>query len=463
LNETRAHRREIDVHLRPRWPTLGTQTLLLILATATWGLHVATETLFRAGHATFQERLEPMIVVSVLTAAAFMAFTRANVLAQASIAFLIAVLALANGAMHLYGLTIHRQAAHAPSPGANVAAALRDAGGVATLIAGTWLLGLAIVLLHRRRVARRSRPSLLWRRCARAGANIAVGLAVLDLVVFPVVLGTVQTHRLQHTSTGPLPPGYKVVELMASDGVKLSGWYHPSTNGAAVLLVPSASGTRDSVRAHADMLVKHGYGVLAYDARGSGASAGVRNAYGWGWGADVVGGVRFLSAQGDVRPSRIGAIGLSTGADVLIETVAARGDGGVNLSATVLDGATARSSGDLAPLERAPADALGNLPLRVTFGVISLLSGTRPGQPLRHLSAEAGRHGTPMFLVGAGSIPQEIPLNRRYAAAADARLWTLPDVAHTGGIHAGVGYEDRVIGFLDHALLGRSPEPSSDP
>ena len=451
------------MHLRPRWPTLGTQMRLLILGTATWGLHVATETLFRAGHATVQERLEPMIVVSVLTAAAVMAFTRANVLAQASIAFLIAVLALANGAMHLYGLTIHRQAAHAPSPGANVAAALRDAGGVATLIAGTWLLGLAIVLLHRRRVARRSRPSSLWRRCARAGANIAVGQADLARLVFPVVLGTVQTHRLQHTSTGPLPPGYKVVELVASDGIKLSGWYHPSTNGAAVLLVPSASGTRDSVRAHADMLVKHGYGVLAYDARGSGASAGVRNAYGWGWSADVVGGVRFLSAQGDVQPSRIGAIGLSTGADVLIETVAARGDGGVNLSATVLDGATARSSGDLAPLERAPADALGNLPLRVTFGVISLLSGTRPGQPLRHLSAEAGRHGTAMFLVGAGSIPQEIPLNRRYAAAADARLWTLPHVAHTRGIHAGVGYEDRVIGFLDHALLDRSPEPSSDP
>lgn len=444
------------MHLIPRWPTLGTQMRLLILATATWGLHVATETLFRAGHASVQERLEPMVVVSVLTAAAFMAFTRANILAQASIAFLIAVLALANGAVHLYGLTIHRRAAHAPYPDVGVADALRDAGGVATLIAGTWFLGLAIVLLHRRRVARRSRPSSLWRRCARAGADITLGLAVLALVLFPVVLGTVQTHRLQHTSTGLLPAGYNVVELVASDGVKLSGWYHPSTNGAAVLLVPSASGTRDSVRAHADMLVKHGYGVLVYDARGSGASAGVRNAYGWGWTADVVGGVRFLSAQGDVQPSRIGAIGLSTGADVLIETVAAQRDGEATLSATVLDGATARSSGDLTPMERSPADALGNLPLRVTFGVISLLSGTRPGQPLRHMAAEARRHGTQMFLVGAGSIPQEIPLNRRYAAAAGARLWTLPDVAHTRGIHDGAGYEDRVIGFLDHALLGRT-------
>ena len=106
------------MHLRPRWPTLGTQMRLLILGTATWGLHVATETLFRAGHATVQERLEPMIVVSVLTAAAVMVFTRANVLAQASIAFLIAVLALAAvlvlGVIALLGLIFYRRGKSQP-------------------------------------------------------------------------------------------------------------------------------------------------------------------------------------------------------------------------------------------------------------------------------------------------------------------------------------------------------------
>jgi hypothetical protein len=99
---------------------------------------------------------------------------------------------------------------------------------------------------------------------------------------------------------------------------------------------------------------------------------------------------------------------------------------------------------------------LGDLPLRLTFGVISLLSGKRPGQPLRHLAAEDRRHGPPMMLIAAGSIPQEIPLSRRYAKAAHAPLWTLPAIAHTRGIHDAAGYEARVVGFLDHALRGRA-------
>ena len=436
-----------------RPPTVDTHTRLLILATATWGLHVASETLFRAGLATVQARLEPMAVVLVLTAVALVAFTRSGLLAQASIASLIGVLAAANGAVHVYDLT-HRRGTPGPlDRGPSLADVLRDVGGVATSIAGIGLLGLGIVLVRRRWVERRSRPASLWRRSARAVAALAIVLVCLVLVVFPVVLGTVQTHRLQHTATGPVPAGYDSVDFAATDGVELSGWYHPSRNGAAVLLVPGASGTRDSVRAHADLLVKHGYGVLAYDARGSGESTGVRNAYGWGWRADVVGGVRFLSARHDVQPYRIGAIGLSTGADVLIETTAAQADGEGMLSATVLDGATARAAGDLAPLERTPVDALGNLPLRMTFGVISLLSGTRPGQPLRNLAADGRRRGTPMLLVAAGSIPQEIPLNRRYAAAAHAPLWTLPTVAHTRAIHEADSYEARVVGFLDRALL----------
>ena len=129
------------------------------------------------------------------------------------------------------------------------------------------------------------------------------------------------------------------------------------------------------------------------------------------------------------------------------------------------DGATARAAGDLAPLERTLVDTLGDLPLRVTFGVISLLSGTRPGPPLRNLAAEVGRHGPPMLLVASGSIPQEIPLNRRYAAAAHAPLWTLPTVAHTRAIHDADGYEDRVVGFLDHALHERhvSAEATHEP
>lgn len=436
-------------------PRLDTQATLLLVATATWGIHVATETSFRTGHATTRERLEPLVVVLVLSAAALVACARPGWLGKASIASLIGVLAATNGGIHVYDLTVGREGTAPAMSGPSAATVVQDVGGLASLLAGLWLLGLAIVLMRRRRAARRSTSASLWRRGVRALAAIATALALSTLVVFPVVLGTVQTHRLRHTPAGAVPAGYRAVHFVASDGVQLSGWYHPTRNGAAVLLVPSASGTRDSVRAHAHLLVRHGYGVLAYDARGSGASDGGRNAYGWGWRADVTGGVRFLSTRRHVQPEGIGAIGLSTGADVLIETAATLVPGESTLSATVMDGATARSSGDLAPLEHSPTDMLGDLPLRLTFGVISLLSGTSPGEPLRHLAGENRRHRTPILLIAAGSIPQEIPLSRRYAKAAHAPLWTLPGIAHTRGIHDAAGYEDRVVGFLDHALLGR--------
>ena len=173
-------------------------------------------------------------------------------------------------------------------------------------------------------------------------------------------------------------------------------------------------------------------------------------------------GFRLLSARHDVQPYRIGAIGLSTGADVLIETTAAQANGEGMLSATVLDGATARAAGDLAPLERTPVDALGNLPLRVTFGVISLLSGTR------RVNRSATSLPTSVAAVRRCFWSPQAASPRRYrsmgyAAAAHAPLWALPTVAHTRAIHEADRYEARVVGFLDHALLDRSPEPSSDP
>ena len=61
-----------------------------------------------------------------------------------------------------------------------------------------------------------------------------------------------------------------------------------------------------------------------------------------------------------------------------------------------------------------------------------------------------------MLLVAAGSIPQEIPLNRRYeaAGASDVELWELPDVRHTSGLTSRPEeYADRVLGLLDDALL----------
>ena len=54
----------------------------------------------------------------------------------------------------------------------------------------------------------------------------------------------------------------------------LAGWYAPSRNGAAVVLLHGAGSTRSNVLDEAVVLAEHGYGVLMLDARGHGESAG---------------------------------------------------------------------------------------------------------------------------------------------------------------------------------------------
>jgi dienelactone hydrolase len=210
-----------------------------------------------------------------------------------------------------------------------------------------------------------------------------------------------------------------------------------------VVLVSSAAGDRSTAVRHARLVAGHGYGVLLYDARGTGTSEGTPNGWGWGWQDDVTGAVSFLRARPDVDDDRIGGIGLSTGADVLIEFAAER----PGLRAVVADGATGRSFADARP-------GAGDAPaVWLMFATGRLLSGTSPGRPLEELVAEAAP--TPILLVATGSLAGELEANDRYArAGASTTLWRLPEASHTNAVseHA-EAYQSRVVGLLDAALL----------
>ena len=141
---------------------------------------------------------------------------------------------------------------------------------------------------------------------------------------------------------GAAPAGYETVAFRAADGLRLAGWYRPSRNGAAVLVVHGGGSDRRGSLAHARLLARHGYGVLVYDARGRGESDGAPNNYGWGWPEDVEGALAFLRSRPGIDPARIGAVGLSTGADVLVE-VAAQPGGPAALSPTAPPPAPSRT------------------------------------------------------------------------------------------------------------------------
>ena len=160
---------------------------------------------------------------------------------------------------------------------------------------------------------------------------------------------------------------------------------------------------------------------------------------------DVAGALAFLGGRPDVDANRIGGLGLSTGADVLLEVAAERRE----LKAVVADGATAASFADYRSLvgldEAAPFFA-------TMYTAARVLSGSGPGEPLEQLVASAP---TPLLLIAAGKgVAQEQDFNRLYAAAArePVELWDARGPPHGGDPGAGREYEERVVGLAGRAL-----------
>ncbi|CUR54792.1 membrane hypothetical protein [metagenome] len=374
------------------------------------------------------QHLIALAIVTAVGVAAASTFTRLRPGVRSGFAVVIGAVTMTNGAMHV---------AHVATAGV----AASDLTGVLAATAGLLLicLGLAIPATHRGEGAATRRRS--W---ANRAIAVMVVAGVAQFFVIPVGVGLVQTHNYRQAVGNPPVQTFRSVTFDSSDGLSLVGWYHPSENRAAVVIVNSAAGDRSGSVRHAELLASHGYGVLLYDARGTGESEGSPNGWGWDWQYDVEGALAFLRNRPDIDPDRLGGLGLSTGADVLIEVAAVNR----NLRVVVADGATGRSFADRLP-------GLVNASIAwPMFAAGQVFSGSSPGEPLRDLVAQVAP--TPLLLIAAGSIPGEIRVNQVYAEAAGqpVQLWILPDVAHTSAIaQVAREYERRVIEHLDAALL----------
>ncbi len=139
------------------------------------------------------------------------------------------------------------------------------------------------------------------------------------IVLLPVSIAYVVTHTARAVVPTPnLGAAHEDVSFTTSDGLRLEGWFIPSRNGATVIAFPGRSGPQK----HTRMLVEHGYGVLLFDRRGEGASEGDPNAFGWVGDRDLHAATDYLRSRPDVDASRIGAIGLSVGGEMLIHAAA---------------------------------------------------------------------------------------------------------------------------------------------
>jgi dienelactone hydrolase len=319
-----------------------------------------------------------------------------------------------------------------------------DYSGLLAVIAGLVLLGIGTATLWRSR----RRDDRLWWRYGRRGLIAAAAFIVANVVLLPLAVAYVVTHAAAATvPAARLGAAYERVEFTTSDGLRLSGWYVPSRNGAAVIAVPG----RTTPQPHARMLVRHGYGVLLFDRRGEGQSDGDPNVFGWDGTRDIDAAVTYLQGRPDVDPWRIGGIGFSVGGEMLIEAAARS----TSLRAIVSEGASGRSiRDDLANPDTSWQEMLGDA---VTTAGVTVLTGELPPPDLQHMVPRIS--ASTFFIYGENGQPSERPANRAFATTAapgDARLWEVPHAGHTGGIDAAPQeYERRVIAFFDNMLLGR--------
>ena len=317
--------------------------------------------------------------------------------------------------------------------------------GVVCLASGLFLLGVGSV------ASVRALPG--WWKLL----TVPLALVLLLFVLYPIpnALYATNVPRPAVDAATPADRGltYLDAQFVTSDGVALSAWYLPSTNGAAVVLLHGASSTRSAVLDHAAVLARHGYGVVLFDARGHGRSGGQAMEFGWFGDVDIAAALTYLEARPEVDPQRLGAVGLSMGGEHAVGAVATD----TRIRAVVGEGVTGRTAVDKGWLPRHWRGWIQRGIDAVLYGTADLLTDASPPIRLRDAVAEAAPR--PVLLIAGGAVMGNAEVDAdswiRAVSPDTVQVWVVPNTGHTAALRTQPRqWEAEVIGFLDAALLG---------
>jgi dipeptidyl aminopeptidase/acylaminoacyl peptidase len=229
-------------------------------------------------------------------------------------------------------------------------------------------------------------------------------------------------------------------------GKTIRGWFRPSANGAAVLLLHGTDADRTQLAPEAHLLAQHGYGVLLFDWPGHGASDGRVT-----WDADeraaLGAALDFAARAPRIDAARIGVFGFSMGAMIAVQ-VAARDR---RVAALVVQGAFADVDDELR-YEFRRWGILSQWPALWAarwWGIKS--EALRPKDVIADIAPRP-------ILVIAGSADVVVPPDQSrtlFDAANEPKSWWLV----SGATHrryadaAGTAYEAKIAAFYDEALL----------
>jgi dipeptidyl aminopeptidase/acylaminoacyl peptidase len=254
--------------------------------------------------------------------------------------------------------------------------------------------------------------------------------------------------------TESMPDGtvWEQVEMVTSDGIRLTGWFAPPNDqGAAIILVHGLGSNRGELANEAELLVEHGFGALLINLRNHGTSQGEMTTLGYYEVRDVEAAFQYLLNRSEVNPDRIGLLGNSMGAIVVIRSAARIPEIGAIVAQsglTSIEDNIGRSFKAMTGLPEFPFAPLVILIGERRSGVA--IDQVRPIEDVGKLQSQA-------ILFVHGEADEIVPFQnslRLYEAAQEPKeLYIVRGAGHGGLLAADPArYESTVVGFFEEYL-----------
>lgn len=247
---------------------------------------------------------------------------------------------------------------------------------------------------------------------------------------------------------------FEDVVVTNPEGMELVGWFIPSKNGAVVIMQHGYKSTRKELINEAEMLHRHGYGVLITSVRAHDYSEGELITLGYYEMQDMEAWYQYLLTRDDFDHEKIGILGNSYGGMLAIQYAAQN----ENIKAVVANCAFSSMSDTVSTSVK----HFTGLPEFPFVPLIVFWAETETGIQMEEIDATrwiSQISPRPVFLMQGGQDTVISPNSGQllYEAANEPKeLWYDDELGHVKfDTERAEEYEMRVVAFFDQYLLGK--------
>lgn len=253
------------------------------------------------------------------------------------------------------------------------------------------------------------------------------------------------------TKPSELNMSYEDVTFSSTDGIRTNGFFIPTGQSKATVIVLHGYGTNKSdILSFAEMLHHHSYNVLVFDFRGHGQTKG-KCTLGFNETKDLAGAINYLETRKDVDQNKIGVLGCSMGANVAIIRAATD----PRIKVVVADSGFASFEKTITKFAKLfyGLPKYPFVPPAIWFAELRAGFCANKADATKHIGKISPR---PVFIIGGANDVRIPPANQEElfrAAGESKQLWIAPEADHleARGLWP-KEYEEKVVGFFDKYL-----------